>query len=119
MKIQTRYFPRSGKIFRIAFLSWIILVVILTHLANLAYSAEVSLTWDPNTEPNLDGYKIYYGFETDNYVFTIDVGDRTSYAVTGLEENRTIYFVATALMSTGMKAIIPKRSFSRPKTSRP
>ena len=96
MKIQTRYFPRSGKIFRIAFLSWIILVVILTHLANLAYSAEVSLTWDPNTEPNLDGYKIYYGFETDNYVFTIDVGDRTSYAVTGLEENRTIYFVATA-----------------------
>jgi len=96
MKKQSRFFSQFIGISRVAFLSWIILIVILAHFATLAHSAEVTLVWDPNIEAELVGYKIYYGFETGNYVYSIDVGNVTSYAVTGLEENQTIYFAATA-----------------------
>ena len=62
-----------------------------------AYAAgSVDLEWDPNTEPELAGYKIYWGTSSGNYTFSKDVGKTTSYTVTGLDEGKTYYFVATA-----------------------
>jgi len=56
----------------------------------------VTLAWDPNTEPDLAGYKIYYGASSGTYTANVDVGNVTTYTVTGLTPGVTYYFVATA-----------------------
>lgn len=72
--------------------------VILTSflIPFLAYSADVTLAWDANTEPDLDGYKLYYGTSSHNYTTNVDVGNTTEYTLTGLTEGTTYYFAATA-----------------------
>ena len=97
MKSRSQTFLQIRPTQRIVLFSSILLILFLTYLISLAHSAEVT-PWHgiPNTESDLSGYKIYYGFETGNYVYSIDVGNTTSYLVSGIEENRTVYFVATA-----------------------
>jgi hypothetical protein len=55
--LQRSYFTRTQKaLFIIA-----ALMVLLLLLPEHAYSNEVFLSWDPNHESNLSGYRIYYG----------------------------------------------------------
>ena len=61
------------------------------------HAAEVTLAWDPNTEPDVAGYKVYYGSGSRNYDHVMDVGNSTNCVVTGLELGRTYYFAATAV----------------------
>jgi hypothetical protein len=72
--------------------------VVLTFfiLPVLAYSAEVTLAWDPNDEDDLAGYKIYYGTSSGNYSTSVDVGNTTEYTITGLNDATIYYFAATA-----------------------
>ncbi len=66
------------------------------------YSAQVTLSWEPNKENNIAGYKIYYGNSSGNYGSNVDVGNRTSYTITtGLESGKTYYFVITAYNNKG------------------
>ena len=117
MKSQT--FLQIRPIQRIALFSSILLILILTHFISLAHSAEVTLAWDPNTESDLSGYKIYYGVETGNYEYSIDVGDTTSYQVAGLVENQTIYFVATAYDVNGNESEYSKEVVFTPENQPP
>ena len=63
-----------------------------------AYSAQITLVWNPNTESDLAGYKIYYGYSTRNYTRSIDVKDRnaTTCTISDLTEGQTYYFASTA-----------------------
>lgn len=58
-------------------------------------AGDALLSWSPNTEPLLEGYKVYYGTIPGVYSASIDVGNRTSYTVTGLGIG-TYYFAITA-----------------------
>ncbi|MGD8523304.1 MAG: fibronectin type III domain-containing protein [Desulfobacterales bacterium] len=71
-------------------------ILALFFIPFLAYSADVSLAWDANSEPDLDGYKVYYGTSSRNYTASVDVGNTTEYTLTGLTEGTTYYFAATA-----------------------
>jgi len=64
--------------------------------SNLVSAAEVTLAWDANTEPDLAGYMIYYGFATRSYDYVVDVGDQTTFTLSGLEDGYTYYFAVTA-----------------------
>jgi hypothetical protein len=66
-----------------------------------AYAASVDLAWDPNTEPELAGYKIYWGPSGGNYTSSKDVGNNSSATITGLDEGKTYYFAATAYDGDG------------------
>lgn len=75
-------------------------IVLLTILfvglsVTVSFGYNVTLSWDPNTEPDLAGYKVYYGTSSRNYTETIDVGNTTTYQITGLSEG-TYYFAVTA-----------------------
>ena len=61
-----------------------------------AFAADVTLAWNPNTEEDLAGYRIYYGTASGDYDYTLEVGNQTEYTVTGLEEGLLYYFAATA-----------------------
>lgn len=50
------------------------------------YSAEATLSWDPNSESDLAGYNVYYGTSSRSYVWNANVGNETSYTISQLEE---------------------------------
>ncbi|MGD9081295.1 MAG: fibronectin type III domain-containing protein [Desulfobacterales bacterium] len=61
-----------------------------------ANAASVGLEWDPNTEPELAGYKVYWGTSSGNYTSNMDVGNTTTCTISELDEGKTYYFVVTA-----------------------
>jgi hypothetical protein len=78
------------------FITSVLLICILLPLNGSAYAAQVTLAWDPNTDPDLAGYRIYYGLTNNQYSSSVDVGNRTSYTLSSLENGKTYYIAATA-----------------------
>jgi chitodextrinase len=73
------------------------------------------LTWDPVTAPNLAGYRIYYGTAPGTYLqptgLGIDVGNVTSYTVTGLGSGTRYYFAATAYDTFNSESVFSNEVF--------
>jgi hypothetical protein len=59
-------------------------------------AASPTLAWNPNTEPEVAGYRIYFGKAMGNYESVIDVGNQTTYNFSDLEDGKAYYFVVTA-----------------------
>jgi len=66
-----------------------------------AFSGELTLRWSPNQEPDIAGYRIYYGSASRDYDWAVDVANQTTYTISGLQSARTYYFAATAYDSQG------------------
>ncbi len=81
--------------------SLVVLLLIITATAHNAYSADATLSWHQNTEPDLAGYQLYYGELSGNYTASIYVGNQTSHTISGLGEGKTYYFSVTALDAFG------------------
>jgi len=65
------------------------------------FAAQVKLAWDPNSETNLAGYRLYYGTAPGIYDQAIDVGNQTDYLLTELEAERSYFFAVTAYNTAG------------------
>src|SRR2546425_1622860 len=72
------------------------LTVLCSLAPALSSAAQVTLVWDPNTETDLAGYKLYYSTSSGSYQSSVDVGNLTSYTLSGLLEGRIYYFAVTA-----------------------
>lgn len=72
--------------------------------ASPGYTAQVTLAWDPNTEQDMAGYKVYYGTASRVYNWFFDVGNATTYTVTGLPDGATYYFAATAYDTSNIES---------------
>ena len=59
-------------------------------------ASSLTLAWDPSPEPDLAGYKVYYGTRSGDYDVAIDVGDVIQYTVWGLEPQTRYYLSLTA-----------------------
>ena len=66
-----------------------------------ASAADVTLAWDRNPEPDIAGYKIYYGLQSRVYPYVIDVGSYTSCTISDLDEGVTYFLAATAYDTSG------------------
>ena len=68
-----------------------------------------TLAWEAATEPNLAGYRIYYGTAPGTYLQSpgqgVNVGNVTSYTVTGLSRATTYYFAATAYDTSNSESV--------------
>jgi hypothetical protein len=64
----------------------------------------VTLAWDPNSETDLAGYRLYYGTTSRSYQNTIDVGNATSTPVSDLQKGATYYFAVTAYNDSGIES---------------
>jgi hypothetical protein len=81
-----------------------IIACFLISAAVDAWAADVTLAWDPNVEPDLAGYRIYYGTVSGGYSVQIDVKKATKYTLTGLMAGKTYYFVTTAYDTSGYES---------------
>ena len=65
---------------------------------------QITLVWDPNTEPDLEGYKCYYGLISRDYEYTVVIGNQTVCTVTDLKPGETYYFTVTAYNTGGFES---------------
>ena len=80
-------------------------VLALTFLlAQYALAARIKLAWDPNTEPDVVGYKVYFGTSSRNYGPPIDVQYVTVYALKSLTKGQRYYIAVTAYDSSGYES---------------
>ena len=69
----------------------------------LVYGGSATLTWSPNTEEDLNGYRVYYGESSRQYGPFIPVPSDSAqtYTVEGLQEGKTYFFAVTAVDTSG------------------
>ena len=77
-------------------LNYFAVVALFISIYNLAYSFQLTLAWDPNPEPDLAGYKLYYGTESTEYGQGVDINKNESVTISGLELSKRYYFAVTA-----------------------
>jgi chitinase len=114
-KMNTRKEKRKGRVV----ISKLILAVMFSWIVILCgqstcFALNVLLKWDPNTESDLSGYKVYYKADTSSMPFDgtgagggsspIDVHNQTTYTVNGLDPSRTYYFAVTAYNNSGIES---------------
>jgi len=58
-----------------------------------ANAASLTLAWNPNSEPDVAGYRVYYGKAMGNYESVIDVGNQTTYNFSDLDDAKAYYFL--------------------------
>src|SRR5262245_35996377 len=75
------------------------LAIGLLSLGSAAEAASLTLAWDASAGPDLAGYQLSWGSSSGTYTQTLDVGNRTSWTVTGLLEGTTYFFVVRAYNS--------------------
>ena len=69
-----------------------------------ADAASITLAWDPNSEPDIAGYKLYYGTAKGVYEFAIDLGNQATYTIPGFLERGDYYFAVTAYNVYGLES---------------
>ncbi len=71
-------------------------IILLYCLPGLSFGEGVVVSWDPNAEEDLMGYKIYYGTSPRNYTTVIDVGNVSEYVFDSLSKGLTYFFAVSA-----------------------
>ncbi|MCJ7813167.1 T9SS type A sorting domain-containing protein [bacterium] len=77
--------------------------------ANKLFSQGVSISWNANTEPDLDGYCVYYGQSSHFFTYRVDVGRDTSYTIASLPDTGIFYFAVTAYDFSGNESIYSEK----------
>lgn len=77
---------------------WIIIFVLI---ASFAHADDVTLAWDANIEPDLAGYKLYWGLSSGNYEWNVDVGNVTEYTIKTIPPWVLVFYAATAYDTDG------------------
>ena len=76
-------------------------VVILFVLVGSADAGYLEFAWNPNSEPDVAGYRVYYGTASREYSNSIDVGNITAYRLSGLRDDVRYYIAVTAYDRAG------------------
>jgi hypothetical protein len=86
----------SCKFVKAAALYFLLIPLLIIVTNSNAYAADVTLAWDPNSEPDLAGYVLYWGTSSRSYTFSDDVGNTTTHTIPGLSVGQTYYITVTA-----------------------
>jgi hypothetical protein len=81
-----------------------LLFTLFAGMLGKAQSASVGLAWDPNTETDLAGYKVYSGTASRNYTNVVTLGLVTSYTVTNVAYDITTFFTVTAYNTSNLES---------------
>ena len=112
--MENRILGFTTKAMRVLFL--ILFTISLLFQSAWAGTAIIRLAWDPNSEADLAGYRIYYGTSPRTgsdpkacglcgYSTMIDVGNATTYRIPGLVQRQNYYISATAYDTSGNESV--------------
>lgn len=77
-------------------------ILAILAMAGIAQAATVQITWNPNTEEDLAGYRLYVGQASGQYGEPVDVGNVTGHVMEITPEyGATYYFALTAYDTSG------------------
>ena len=76
----------------------------LIPLASAAHAGSVTLAWDRSQEPDVVGYRVYYGTTSHHYTSMRSVGNSTTCTISNLEPGMTYYFAVTAYGTSGSES---------------
>lgn len=79
----------------------IILVLYLLSIPGVLFAAKIQISWNPNTESDLAGYRIYYGTASGHYSYVLRLGNVHSVQIDGFLEGYTYYIAVTAFDASG------------------
>ena len=71
-------------------------------LCGVANAATLTLAWNPNPEPDIAGYVLYWGTQSGVYTSNSNVGNVTVQQVTGLADATFYYFAVRAYNTAGL-----------------
>ena len=90
----------------------------------VAGNGSVTVSWNYSVDDTAGGYYLYYGTRPGEYLgrmaiegeSPINVGNTTSYTVTGLENGKIYYFAVAAWSAYDMRVVgnLSKEVFARP-----
>ncbi len=68
------------------------------------FAQSVTLTWNPSSDTNAVGYKVYCGVASGVYTNAVAVGNTTTATISGLAAGVTYYFSATTVDASGIES---------------
>jgi fibronectin type 3 domain-containing protein len=83
--------------------SWLSIPFHQASAAETAPLRSVILTWDPNPEPDIAGYRLRYGTSSGAYAQTLDVANTTTTTLTNLDRNTAYFMVVSAYNTAGLE----------------
>jgi hypothetical protein len=84
--------------------SLLLAVPALAQLAPSNNPPRVLLTWDPNPETDIGGYKIYWGTNSRTYTTVTNVGKTTNAITAGYTRGVRYYWAATAYNTNNLES---------------
>jgi len=99
--------PRSSGFFLLSLLFFVALAPILFLSPQNVYAVDVTLAWDPNSEEDLAGYRVFCRAEGQSYDYSSPVWEGTDTSCTidetiyELDDSITYYFVVRAFDTSG------------------
>ena len=94
----------------------LLLLCFLSSLSSQLSAASVRLAWDANAEPDVAGYRLYWGPTPRGYTNFSDGGLQTTNEVPNLLRGATYYFAVTAYSTNGL-ALLSGRAATPPFTA--
>lgn len=79
----------------------IVVVLLALFCPRLSAAAEVTLAWDPPADGLTAGYLIFVGTAPQSYSAHVNVGNATSFTLSGLSSGATYYFTVRAYSASG------------------
>ena len=77
-------------------------ILVILAIAGIAQAATINVSWNPNTEEDLAGYRLYVGEASGQYGEPVDVGNVTGHVMEITPEyGATYYFALTAYDTSG------------------
>src|SRR5450432_82004 len=79
-------------------------VVLVAEFGGSTFAANVTLAWNPNTNPTVAGYDIYYWVAKSTHTNKISAGNATSVTIANLQIGTTYDFAATTINTFGLES---------------
>lgn len=74
--------------------------------SGVVQAATLRVAWDRNPESDVTGYRVRYGTSSRNYSVTIDVGNRTDFALSNLSQGTRYYIAVQAYNRAGVSSAL-------------
>lgn len=68
------------------------------------WGGRINFTWVPSNEPEVENFRIYYGYSSGNYTIYKDTGNVTSYQIGGLTDRTSIFSSVSAWNSFNLES---------------